>query len=116
VAKPRPTQSPPTLPDPIHRFVEEVNRGDTESFLAFFPEHGAVDDEGRRFIAHEAIRRWSDREFIAAKGRMTVTRVTQTNNGASFNADWKSNYYSGASRFAFVLDGDRIRELRVTGA
>ena len=116
MAKPRPTQSPPTLLDPIHRFVEAVNRGDTESFLAFFPEHGAVDDEGRRFIAHEAIRRWSDREFIAAKGRMTVTRVTQTNNGASFNADWKSNYYSGASRFAFVLDGDRIRELRVTGA
>jgi len=47
---------------------------------------------------------------------MTVTRVTQTKNGASFNADWKSNYYSGASRFAFVLDGDRIRELRITGA
>ncbi len=104
------------LPDLIDRFVEAVNRGDTEAFLAFFPENGVVDDWGRRFVGHDAIRGWSDREFIGAKGKMTVTKVEQKGNEVSVMADWKSNYYSGASCFVFVLDGEQIQEMRITSA
>lgn len=28
-------------------------------------------------------------------------------------AEWKSNFYSGSSRFIFVVDGDQIREMRI---
>jgi hypothetical protein len=45
------------LPDPINRFVEAVNRADTKSFLDFFPSDGVVEDSGRRFVGHNAIRR-----------------------------------------------------------
>ena len=72
-------------------------------------------DSGRRFAGHDAIRRWSDREFIGAHGRMTVKTVEQEKNVVTLKADWKSNYYSGPSRFEFVLDGERIRELRIVG-
>ena len=109
-------RSSPTLPEPINRFVEAVNHGDTEAFLAFFPERGVVNDEGRRFVGHEAIRRWSDREFIGAKGRMTVTGVKQTRNEIRITADWKSSYYTGASRFVFLVDGEQIREVRIAGS
>jgi hypothetical protein len=55
------------------------------------PRWMASDDEGRRFVGHEAIRRWSDREFIVARGRMTVTGVSNTKSGVTINADWKGD-------------------------
>ena len=105
--------SEPQLPDPIGHFVESVNRGDTESFLGFFLRDGVVDDSGRRFEGHDAIRRWSDREFIGAKGRITVKSVEQTKNAVSVRADWASNYFTGPSRFLLVLKGRKIQEMRI---
>ncbi|MFC3108974.1 nuclear transport factor 2 family protein [Undibacterium arcticum] len=104
-----------TLPDPISRFVDAVNRGDTKSFLAFFPQDGVLDDSGRRFVGHDAIHGWSDREFIGANGKMTVKAVAQKTNGVRVTADWISNVYTGRALFMFVLDGNHIRELRITG-
>jgi hypothetical protein len=86
-----------------------------QAFLAFFPKDGVVIDSGRHFKGHDAIRRWSDREFIGARGRMTVTEVTQKKDVVTVRADWKSNFYSGPSRFEFALDGEQIRELRIAG-
>src|SRR5438445_13861509 len=53
-----------TLPPPIDRFVQAVNQGDSQTFLSFFPKDGVVIDSGWRFAGHDAVRRWSDREFI----------------------------------------------------
>jgi hypothetical protein len=94
------------LPNPTDRFVVAVHQGDTRAFLAFFPKDGVVIDSGRHFKRHDAIRRWSDREFIGARGRMTVTEVTQKKDVVTVRADWKSNFYSGPSRFEFALDGE----------
>jgi hypothetical protein len=103
------------LPDPINHFVETVNRGDTKSFLDFFTSDGVVYDSGRRFDSQEAIRKWSDREFIGAKGYITVTNIERTNNGFHLKADWKSNYFTGPSRFTFVLQDKKIKELHISG-
>jgi hypothetical protein len=105
-----------TLPPPINRLVAAVNGGDSEAFLACFTEKGAIDDWGRRFTGHEAIRAWSDRESIGAKGRMTVTDVDEAPGEITVTADWKSNFYSGPSRYIFRLDGALIGEMRITGA
>lgn len=83
----------PVLPAPVDRFVEAVNAGDTEAFLGFFPDDGVMDDWGRRFVGQDAIRGWSDKEFIGAQGRMT-----------------------GPSRFVFVRAGERIQEMQITSA
>jgi hypothetical protein len=69
-----------TLPPPIDRFVQAVNQGDSQTFLSFFPKDGVVIDSGWRFAGHDAVRRWSDREFIGAHGRMTVKKVEQKKN------------------------------------
>jgi hypothetical protein len=103
------------LPDPIDRFVDVVNKGDTKSFLDFFIEEGVVNDSGRRFVGHNAIRKWSDREFIGAKGHITVTHAEQTNIGILLRANWTSNYFTGPSRFTFILQGKNIKELHVSG-
>ena len=104
-----------TLPHPIDRFVQAVNQGDSQTFLSFFPKDGVVIDSGWRFAGHDAVRRWSDHEFIGAHGRMTVKKVEQKKNVVTVRADWKSNFYTGAARFEFVLDGEQVRELRIKG-
>jgi hypothetical protein len=65
---------------------------------------------------HDAIRRWSDEEFIGAKGHMTVTSFEQTKNTARVMADWVSNYFTGPSRFVFVLKNKIIQEMHITSA
>jgi hypothetical protein len=83
--------SRPAFPHQTDGFVEAVNQGDTKAFLAFFPQDGVVIDSGRRFTSHDAIRGWSDREFIGARGRLTVKTVEQRKNVVTIKADWKSN-------------------------
>ena len=104
------------LPPLIDRFVAAVNRGNTEAFLACFAVDGVVDDWGRRFVGHKAIHTWSDEEMIGAKGRMTVRNIDQAGNEVTVTADWKSSFYSGPSRYVFIVDGDHIREMRITAA
>lgn len=106
--------SPALLPT-IDRFVQAVNHHDIQTFLAFFPEGGVVIDSGRRFVGHDAVRGWSDGEFIGAHGLMTVKKVEQIKNVVTVKADRKSSYYSGPSRIEFVLDGEQIQELRIKG-
>src|SRR5206468_1849430 len=103
----------PILPSPVDRLVAAVNAGDADGFLAFFGNDGLVDDWGSRYLGPTAIRKWSDKEFIGAKGTFTPISVDRKGREVNVVADWKSNYFSGRSRFVFVLDGDRIREMRI---
>jgi hypothetical protein len=102
------------VPDPIDRFVQAVNGGDREAFLAFFPKEGVVNDSGTRYAGHAAIRRWSDREFIGAKGWITVTEFNRSGDTVTLTANWASKYFSGPSRSVFVLNGKQITELRIS--
>lgn len=102
------------VPAVIVQFVAAVNRGDTAAFLAFFLENGVVDDWGRKFQGHAAIKGWCDKEFIGAKGTMTVKSARHTGSEIDVRAGWTSSFYSGDSRFIFVLAGDKISEMRIT--
>ncbi len=104
-----------TIPPPVDRLVAAINGGDTEAFLALFAEDGVVDDWGSRMVGRAAIRTWSDRELIGAKGVLTVSKASARGGKATLDGDWKSNFYSGASHFVFTLDGETIREMRITG-
>jgi hypothetical protein len=47
---------------------------------------------------------------------MTPTKVEKNGEEYRVFADWKSNYYSGASLFIFTLDGEKIKEMRIESA
>jgi hypothetical protein len=101
------------LPAPVVELVAAVTAGDTDAFLALFTEDGVVDDWGRRFTGRASIRHWSDKEFIGAKGMLTPHKVSRSGDTVTVDAGWKSDFYSGDSRFVFVLEGDAIREMRI---
>ena len=51
-------------PEPVARLLQAANDHDTDAFLAGFTDDGVVDDWGREFAGADAIRGWSDKEFI----------------------------------------------------
>jgi hypothetical protein len=69
------------LPSPVERAIAAANHGDTDAFLATFTADGVVDDWGREFVGREAIRGWSDREFIGVQVALTVTTVSSADRG-----------------------------------
>jgi len=106
-----------SLPPILIAVRDAINAGDTEAFLGFFPATGIVEDWGRRFSGLTAIRGWSDKELIGAKGTMTFGSVIEeTPDRISLNVDWASSFYSGPGVFTFVLGDDKIREMKISGA
>lgn len=104
---------PLSLPAPVAHLVDAVNRGDTDAFLAVFPIDGRVNDWGRVFHGQAAIRGWSEREFTGAKGTLTPQKVVVDGDTVTLDAGWKSSFYSGDSRFIFLLQGSQVREMRI---
>ena len=102
-----------SLPPPLDQMVAAINGGDTDGFLALFSDKGAVIDWGRRFAGRAAIKKWSDKETIGARGQMTIISARRENDRIAFTADWKSNVFSGTGDYLIILDGHRIRELRI---
>ncbi|GAA4753937.1 nuclear transport factor 2 family protein [Gordonia alkaliphila] len=95
------------LTGPVAAFVETVNKHD-DAFLDFFTDDGFVDDWGRIFTGRDAIQDWSDKEFIGAKGTMTVTQVDTDGDDIVVIADWRSSWANGLSRFTFRPAGDKF--------
>ena len=104
------------LPSPVKEFVEVVNAHDEPGFLDAFTEDGVVDDWGREFAGREAIKAWSDMEFIGATGTMDVQPVTVDDGRVSVVADWRSSHANGISEFTFDTTGDRIERMTIRGA
>lgn len=106
-----------TLPAAIAAFRDRTNAGDTDGVLALFPADGVVSDWGRRFAGHAAIRGWCDEELVGAKGHLEITGVVSaTATEVTVDTDWKSNFYSGAGRMIFRLEGGLIRQLTIPEA
>jgi hypothetical protein len=106
-----------SLPPILTALRDAINAGDTEAFLGFFPPGGIVEDWGRRFTGLAAIRGWSDKELIGAKGTMTFGSVIEaTPERISLNVDWTSSFFTGPGIFTFVLGDGQIREMKISAA
>ncbi|GAB2814132.1 hypothetical protein GCM10022221_09950 [Actinocorallia aurea] len=103
------------LPAPVQRAVDAANAGDTDAFLACFTPEGAVDDWGRVFRGGQAIRRWSDGEFIGVSVSLTVTGARISGDTTTITAQVGGDGFNGPSYFAFTLDGQHITLMRITG-
>jgi hypothetical protein len=102
------------LPAPVARAIDAVNAGDTDAFLFEFASDGWIDDNGRRFVGHDEIRGWSDRELIGANSRFAVTGSEATDRGVDVDIEVASDGFNGYSRFAFEVEGEALRSMTIT--
>lgn len=109
-----PTVNPNMLPDVPRRFLAALNRGDNAAVLGFFEvARTIVTDFGERYEGMEAITAWNAKAFVGARGYAKINSVQVEGPVVTVLADWKSEFFTGPGRFVFVMQGDRIAELRM---
>lgn len=64
------------LPRPVATLLAAANGHDTDAFVACFTEDGVVDDWGREFRGPDAIRAWSDAEFVGVDVQLELVEAT----------------------------------------
>jgi len=101
------------LPAPVAAALAAANAHDTDAFLATFTPDGVVDDWGREFRGADAIRAWSDREFIGVDVTLDVTGSTSDGGATTVAADVGGRGFNGPSHFTFELDGDQVVRMSI---
>jgi hypothetical protein len=94
------------IPAPVRSLLDAANGHDVGAFLAGFTDDGVVDDWGREFAGADAIRGWSDNEFIGVDVVLTVDDVTSAGDDTTIAAEVGGRGFNGPSHFTFtVRDG-----------
>ena len=102
-----------TVPEPVNRLLQAANGHDTDAFLASFTEDGVVDDWGREFAGADAIRGWSDAEFIGVDVTLAVTGVTTEGDETTVKAQVGGSGFNGPSTFTFAVRDDRVARMTI---
>jgi hypothetical protein len=103
----------PAVPAPVQTLLDAANGHDTGAFLEAFTAGGVVDDWGREFAGPDAIRGWSDKEFIGVSVTLAVTEVAERDGETVVTAQVGGDGFNGPSHFAFRLDGDRVARMTI---
>jgi hypothetical protein len=103
------------LDPPISRMLEATNHGDSDAFLAAFADDAVLDDWGRTFTGHEEIAGWNARENIGVNSHIEVTGVERSGDSIRVGVAVSGDGYNGGGAFTFVLAGDRIARMIITG-
>jgi hypothetical protein len=104
------------VPLPVQSAIDAANAGDAEAFLDSFVEgEGAVDDWGRVFRGRDAIRGWSDSEFIGKQVTLEVTGVRTDGAVTVVSAQVGGNGFNGPSDFAFEVSADKLARMTISG-
>lgn len=102
-----------SAPRPVAKLLDAANANDTEAFLALFVEGGVVDDWGREFVGADAIRGWSDREFIGKHVSLAIRGIDQDGQAIVVTAEVGGEGFNGPSHFTFVVDGDLVSRMTI---
>lgn len=102
-----------TVPDPVRAVLDAANHGDVAAFLDCFADGGVVDDWGREFAGRDAIRRWSDAEFIGKQVTLAVTAVETDGPRTVVSAEVGGNGFNGPSHFTFDVDGPTVTRMTI---
>jgi ketosteroid isomerase-like protein len=102
-----------SIPQPVAAALAAANANDTEAYLDCFTDDGIVDDWGREFGGRDAIRGWSDREFIGARVSLEVTAVEERDGATVITAQVGGDGFNGPSHFSFRVEGDKVARMTI---
>ena len=103
-----------SVPSVVQVVLDAADRGDVDAFLDAFGAGAVVDDWGREFVGLDAIRRWSDAEFIGKQVTLEVTGVENDGGRTVVSAQVGGNGFNGPSHFGFDVDVDGAKVARMT--
>lgn len=110
------------LPKPVAAFINATNNLDAEEFIASFVDGAVINDDGTEHHGKDAIRQWSDRQFIGAKISAIINEVVQIDGQTVLNLTLDGDFSAyGITEpvtldfyFTLTLVGDKIKSLIIT--
>jgi hypothetical protein len=99
----------------IRHMLDATNRGEVASFLDAFADDAVLDDWGRTFTGRAEIGGWNERENIGVNSHIEVTGVERDGDGVRVGVAVSGDGYNGGGAVTFVLAGDRIARMVITG-
>lgn len=105
----------PDLEPAIRQMLDATNNADNEAFLDAFAEDAVIDDWGRTFTGHAEIAGWNDRENIGVHSHIEATGVERHGEEIRVGIRVTGDGYNGGGAMTFVLSGDRIGRMVITG-
>jgi hypothetical protein len=101
------------VPPTVALLLQAANDNDVDAFLAGFTTDGVVDDWGREFSGADAIRSWSDSEFIGKRVSLDVRGVERVGATTVVTAEVGGDGFNGPSHFSFEVDGDHVARMTI---
>ena len=106
---------PISLQPPVSTYFEASNAHDPDAVAALFTDDARVHDERQDHRGREAIRGWAEETFRQYQ-MLQTPRAAREDGGATVVTTEVSGTFPGSPielDFRFVLEGERIRELRI---
>ena len=103
------------LPEPIRRFIDATNRGDSDAFVAAFTEDAELTDWGRDFHGHQGVRSWDATDNIGVRSHFDLVGFEPGDEPDTYvvTLTVTGDGYNGTGPMVFRLRGDRIASLRI---
>ncbi|MGJ4844038.1 MULTISPECIES: nuclear transport factor 2 family protein [unclassified Leifsonia] len=102
------------IPPVVAEAIDAANAHDTERFIDTFAPTGSVDDWGRVFTGREAIRGWSDGEFIGSAVTLDDLQFSAVPDGVAVTALVGGDGFNGPSTFTFLVGSAGIERMTIT--
>ena len=103
-----------TTPDPIRRFLEATNAGDTAAFLDTFTDDAFLSDWGRDFHGRDGVARWNQSDNIGVQSNLRIVRLAERDGVYQARVAVTGNGFNGEGDMAFTLIGDHIASLVIS--
>jgi hypothetical protein len=100
-------------PAPVAKLLEAANANDTDSFRETCTARGVVDDWGREFVGPDAIRQWSDREFVGTHVSLAIHTIERNGEATVVTADVGGEGFNLPEPFQLPVEGDRVSRMTI---
>ncbi|MGO4533909.1 nuclear transport factor 2 family protein [Leifsonia sp. 2MCAF36] len=103
------------LPEPIRRFIDATNSGDSEAFVNAFTPNAFLSDWGREFHGREGVRRWDGTDNIGVNAHFALVDVSAGTDPESYvvTLTVTGDGYNGTGPMTFTLRDGLIASLRI---
>ncbi|RDV45759.1 nuclear transport factor 2 family protein [Leifsonia sp. ku-ls] len=104
------------VPEPIQRFIDTTNRGDSAAFVETFTEDAYLNDWGRGFHGHEGVRSWDRTDNIGKNSHFELVDVRPADEPETYvvTLTVAGDGYNGTGPMTFTLRDGRIAALRIS--
>jgi hypothetical protein len=104
------------LPEPIQRFIDATNAGDSDAFVSAFTDDAFLSDWGREFHGHDGVRRWDSTDNIGVNSHFDLVDYRQAADPDTYTVTLTvtGDGFNGTGPMEFQLRDGRIASLRIS--